>query len=101
SKAPRSLGDHADADAVGFRFGERADLAVFCGKIAEANVHDARIGVSCAAHLCGFKRPVGEVPHHGFKRGKSKTFNTENTEKNRENLTCLRTPTRDTAPARA
>ena len=66
SKSPRSLRDHANSDAERFRFGERADLAVFCGEIAVANVHDARIGVSRAAQLRGFKRPVGEVLHHGF-----------------------------------
>ena len=44
-----------------FRFGERADLAVFRGEIAVANVHDARVGVRGAAQLRGFERPVGEV----------------------------------------
>ncbi len=64
----------ANADAERFRFGERADLAVFCGKIAVADVHDARVGVGRAAQLRGFKRPVGEVPHHGVREAKTKNF---------------------------
>jgi hypothetical protein len=47
---PRPLREDANSYANRFRFGERADLAVFCGEIAVTNVHDARIGVGCAAH---------------------------------------------------
>ncbi len=47
---PRPLREDANSNADRFRFGEGADLAVFCGEIAVTNVHDARIGVGCAAH---------------------------------------------------
>jgi hypothetical protein len=58
-EAPGAVCDHADADAEGFAFGERADPTVFCGDIAMADVHDARVGVSGASALGGFEGRMG------------------------------------------
>ena len=63
-KAPGAAGDHADADAEGFGFDERADFAVFGADFALADVHDARVGIGGAAALGRFDGPGGPVLHH-------------------------------------
>ena len=55
------LSDHADADAERFGFGQRADLAIFGGDVAMANVHHAHVGVGGAAALGGLDRPIGQI----------------------------------------
>ncbi len=58
-KSPRAAGDHANADAERFGFGERADFAVLGRNVAMANVHHAHVGVGSAAALRGFDREIG------------------------------------------
>ena len=63
SKSPGALGDDADADAERFGFGERANFAIFRGDVADANVHDARVGVGGAADFGGLEGPVSAILH--------------------------------------
>ena len=62
SKAPRAVSDHANADAERFAFGQRADLAVFGGDVAVADVHHARVGVGGAAALWLYQSPSLPIP---------------------------------------
>jgi hypothetical protein len=57
-------------------------LSVLRGKIAEADIHDAGVGVGCTTHFGGFQRPICEVPHHEIKSDESKTSAAKQTAEN-------------------
>jgi hypothetical protein len=43
--------------------GEGADLAVFCGEVALAEMHDANVAVGGAAQAGGIKSVGAKIPH--------------------------------------
>ncbi len=66
SEAPGAVGEGAHADAERFLLGKRAHLPIFCGEIAQADVHHPRVGEAGAAHTRRFKRQIGPFLHQDW-----------------------------------